>query len=182
MAHQCLQCGHLFPEGSSAILQGCPQCKGTRFFYTRSALPEGERQAMAAKAQKDLRDVVADILKAAPASDELKGKVAQGLSNLRPSDLRDLMKAAAIQPRADGAAPPATVVVEAEVAQRRAEVVAQVEEQRKVSDHPDTVNIRKVGQYDIDIAALLDHSPIVVHKDGSYHIHLASLFDQHGRN
>lgn len=191
MAHQCLACGHLFPEGSSAILQGCPQCKGTRFFYTRQALPEAERMAMAEKAQRDLREVVADILKASPASpasSELQAKVAGGLSSLRPSDLRELVKAAAAHasptsstsPKSTTAWPQTDVVpyvVHTRAEERRAELAAEMAKTGLGPDHPDTVNIRKPGQYDIDVAALLAHEPIVVHKDGAYHIHLASLFD-----
>jgi predicted nucleic acid-binding Zn-ribbon protein len=180
MAHQCLACGHLFPEGSSAILQGCPQCTGTRFFFTKEALPAAAREAMAAKAQKDLREVVADILKTAPTGEELQKRVQGGLGQLRPSDLRELMNAAAAN------APPPTPVLDqlppdpvlvAKTQARRAEVEAEMAKASLAPEHPDTVNIRKAGQYDIDVAALLERNPIVVHKDGAYHIHLASLFD-----
>lgn len=188
MAHQCLQCGHLFAEGSSAILQGCPQCKGTRFFYTQKPLPEAERKSMADRAQKDLRDVVGELLKSAPGADaDLARKVAQGgWTQLRPSDLRNLMQAAAQkQANADQALEQAKTWENPEVQpfllqnveQKRAAVAAQMAEASKAPDHPDTVNIRKPGQYDIDVAGLLERNPIVVHRDGAYHIHLASLFD-----
>jgi predicted nucleic acid-binding Zn-ribbon protein len=186
MAHQCLACGHLFPEGSSAILQGCPQCKGTRFFFTHEPLPEAERQALASRAQKDLRQVVAELLKASSdGHEDLAQKARSG--QLRPGDLRDLVRQAAeTQARAERNAAPATwenpdvqpVVLHAKVEQAKARVEAELKEADKAPEHPDTVNIRKPGQYDIDVKALLEHSPIVVHRDGAYHIHLASLFDQ----
>lgn len=197
MAHQCLQCGHLFAEGSSAILQGCPQCKGTRFFYTAKPLGEGERRSMAEKAQKDLREVVGELLKSAPAPSgdaDLARKVASGQwSSLRPADLRSLMQAAAQkQANAEAAlaqakgwenpdARPALRMHVQAIEAKRAAVEAQVAEASKAPDHPDTVNIRKPGEYEIDVAGLLERNPIVVHRDGAYHIHLASLFDTAGK-
>ncbi|HJQ92951.1 MAG TPA: Zn-ribbon containing protein [Candidatus Thermoplasmatota archaeon] len=184
MAHQCLACGHLFPEGSSAILQGCPECKGTRFFFTQEALPEAERQALAARAQKDLRQVVAELLKAsAEGNSDLEQKVRSG--QLRPADLRGLVKQAAeTQARAEKNAVPLwenpdvqPYVVHAKVEAAKARVEAELKEAAKAPAQPDTVNILKPGKYEIDVGALLEGNPIVVHRDGAYHIHLASLFD-----
>jgi predicted nucleic acid-binding Zn-ribbon protein len=185
MAHQCLACGHLFPEGSSAILQGCPQCKGTRFFYTQEPLPEAERTALAARAQKDLRQVVAELLKAsAEGNSDLEQKVRSG--QLRPSDLRGLVKQAAeTQARAEKNSVPLwenpdvqPYVVHAKVEAAKARVEAELKEAAKAPAQPDTVNILKPGKYEIDVGKLLEGNPIVVHRDGAYHIHLASLFDQ----
>lgn len=190
MAHQCLACGHLFVDGSSAILQGCPGCKGTRFFYTQEPLPEAERRALADRAQKDLRQVVAELLKASATGDggDLEQKARSG--QLRPADLRPLLKQVSeTQARAERNAQPATwenpdvkpFVVHAQVEAARAKVEAQLAEAGKAPEHPDTVNIRKPGQYEIDVGALLEGNPIVVHRDGAYHIHLASLFSQGGK-
>jgi predicted nucleic acid-binding Zn-ribbon protein len=193
MAHQCLSCGHLFPEGSSAILQGCPQCRGTRFFYTQKPLAEEERRSLQDKAQKDLRQVVGELLQsgAANAGDPalaLKAKAGQ----LRPADLRELVRQVAeTQARAERRAREASgagphwenpdvqpYVVHAKVEAARARVERELAEAAEGPEHPDTVNIRRPGQYDIDVGALLEGNPIVVHRDGAYHIHLASLFDQ----
>ena len=188
MAHQCLACGHLFPEGSSAILQGCPQCKGTRFFYTNKPLPEAERRSLQDKAQKDLRQVVAELLQNGAAGDSaLEQKVKSG--QLRPADLRELVKhVAETQARAERNAQPAwenpsvqPFIVKAQVEAAKARVQKELAEASKAPDHPDTVNIKRPGQYEIDVASLLGGSPIVVHRDGAYHIHLASLFDQAGK-
>ncbi len=190
MAHQCLACGHLFTEGSSAILQGCPQCKGTRFFYTQKPLPAEERQALAAKAQKDLRSVVSELLQSAPeAQAEMQKVAAGGWGELRPKDLRKLVAQVAEQQERAQANAKAKMaewenpdvqpfVVDAKVGERRDAMQAELAAKAKAPPHPDTVNIRKPGQYDIDIKGLLEKNPIVVHKDGAYLIHLPSLFDQ----
>ncbi len=44
-------------------------------------------------------------------------------------------------------------------------------------DHVDVINIVENGVYEINLEGLLDDSPIVVQKDGSYLIHLPSLFN-----
>ena len=42
----------------------------------------------------------------------------------------------------------------------------------------DVINIVEQGVYEIDIERLLDDNPIVIQKDGSYLIHLPSLFKE----
>lgn len=42
---------------------------------------------------------------------------------------------------------------------------------------PETVEIVESGVYQIDVKDLMEHAPIIVQKDGSYLIHLASAFE-----
>lgn len=53
MAHQCLQCGRSYPDGSPQILKGCT-CKGTRFFYTKQPLGEEERERLLKRTDSEL--------------------------------------------------------------------------------------------------------------------------------
>ncbi|MBW3584109.1 MAG: hypothetical protein KY455_13540 [Euryarchaeota archaeon] len=46
---------------------------------------------------------------------------------------------------------------------------------------PETVAIRGEGEYELDVKRLLEKSPIVVHKDGTYSLHLPSLMETVGR-
>jgi hypothetical protein len=62
MAHQCLQCGKGFPDGSSELLKGCPQCQGTRFFYTQAPLARPEREALMRQANHDLRAIIEELV------------------------------------------------------------------------------------------------------------------------
>lgn len=41
MPHECTECGRAFPDGSTEMLSGCPDCGGNRFQF----LPEGARTA-----------------------------------------------------------------------------------------------------------------------------------------
>jgi len=183
MPHQCLSCGFAFEEGSSALLKGCPGCKGTRFFYTRDAVDADERKAIAEKAQKDLRQVVTDMLQeAAPELRDLPDD-GDGWAQLKPRDLRRLVsqvkarRQEAEAPAGEGPddAPDPESIARAEAARRRVEEELAA---RDGDDRPDTVTIDGPGRYDIDVRGLLERNPIVVHKDGAYVIHLPSLFDQ----
>lgn len=201
MPHQCLSCGHLFAEGSSALLAGCPQCKGTRFFYTQKPLAERDRVNLAQKAQKDLGQVVADLL--ANASPEtakaLQAQVGKdGWATLRPRDIRRLVQTVQEEqarhrreeneiPEVDADRydeveegytvnrPPKEETFDHVAARARVENEIAA---KQMDERPHTVNVQKPGQYEIDVQGLLERQPIVVHKDGAYLIHLASLFDQ----
>ena len=41
---------------------------------------------------------------------------------------------------------------------------------------PETIDIERSGKYSIDLKGLLEEEPIIIQKDGSYTIHLPSLF------
>ncbi len=45
------------------------------------------------------------------------------------------------------------------------------------NEKPETVEILEQGVYDLDVERLLGKSPIVVHKDGRYSLHLPSLME-----
>lgn len=181
MPHQCLGCGFAFEEGSSALLAGCPQCKGTRFFYSAEEVSPEERERLQKQASKDLRSVVADLLQeAAPeTAEELQRNADKdGWAELKPRDLRKLVK------KVQGEVKRAPTEEEpVESSRRRKEVeaarerilkeLAAAEDEETV---PESVNIRGAGEYELDLRGLLEKDPIVVHKDGAYMIHLPSLF------
>ncbi len=188
MPHQCLSCGFAFQEGSSALLKGCPECKGTRFFYSAAAVDDVERKQIAADAQKDLRQVVTDML--TEASPEARKTLedtagADGWATLKPRDLRRLVKQVqADAKRVDAPAPAASsgpTETSAETKARmkvveaaRKRILAEMAE--KQEEKPDTVTVGD-GEYNIDVKGLLEKNPIVVQKDGAYLIHLPSLFE-----
>src|SRR5687768_16208059 len=61
MGHQCLKCGKLYAEGSTVILRGCPECRGTRFFFTTQALGADERKKMLSGAEITLREAIEEL-------------------------------------------------------------------------------------------------------------------------
>lgn len=62
MAHQCLECGEVYEEGSPELLKGCAECGGTRFFFTQKPLDEEERDELQEQANEDLKAIVQDLL------------------------------------------------------------------------------------------------------------------------
>lgn len=62
MAHQCLQCGQSFPDGSAQLLKGC-SCGGTRFFYTQAPLAKQEREALQKQANQDIKAILEELVK-----------------------------------------------------------------------------------------------------------------------
>lgn len=182
MPHQCLQCGFTFEEGSSALLQGCPDCKGTRFFYSPDPIDKQERERLQQEAGDDIRKVIADVLShsAPEAAAELQAKAdADGWASLKPSDVRRIVKKVQAEKHKAGARAVRPEDLDqkqmAELERRKQEILASLhidEEELK----PDTVTIHDGGAYEIDVKGLLEKEPIVVHKDGAYLIHLPSLF------
>lgn len=63
--HQCLKCGQLFNEGTTTILRGCPECRGTRFFYTQTPLTVSERDKLLATSEVSLREAIDQLMKQA---------------------------------------------------------------------------------------------------------------------
>ncbi len=188
MPHQCLGCGHAFEEGSSALLAGCPQCKGTKFFYSAQEVSEEERRQLQQKAQNDLRQVVAEVLQeAAPeTAKELQDQADEhGWAELSPKDLRKIVKKVQSEtnrrprakPRADDVNSPERL---RQVKEARERILAELGASAPAADDetvPDTVTINDDGSYALDVKGLLEKDPIVVHKDGAYLIHLPSLFE-----
>ena len=48
----------------------------------------------------------------------------------------------------------------------------------EIDEHesPETIGIEKPGKYSIDLKGLLEKEPIIIQKDGTYTIHLPSVF------
>lgn len=184
MPHQCLQCGYSFEEGSSALLAGCPECKGTRFFYSRSPVDVEERKRIAKEqGQDEIQQVVQQLLlDAAPeTAKELEAQAdEEGWAQLTTKDLRKLVK----KVRAEQARKPRPTNVTSEPvdsAARRAQVEAarslMAEELANREEDPQTLNVGD-GRYELDLQGLMKRDPVVIHKDGAYVIHLPSLFQK----
>jgi len=58
----------------------------------------------------------------------------------------------------------------------RRTIIEKLKSETEENDAPETIDIERPGKYKIDVKGLLEDEPIIIQKDGSYTIHLPSLF------
>lgn len=172
MPHQCLKCGHIFEEGSSQLLKGCPQCGGNRFFFTKQPLNEKERDIMSKEIGQDL---TAKIMELAVEKNKDTFKGTEAWITLKPKDLRKMIK-----DQIEQETPEKEVKLNEPISDdQRIEIIKKIKAEADHSDTPETIGVEQPGKYNIDLKGLLEKEPIVIQKDGTYTIHLPSLFKMH---
>lgn len=170
MPHQCLKCGHVFEEGSSQLLKGCPDCGGNRFFYTKKPLNEKQRQNITEKVGEDINSAIIDLLDGNKDIIDNSGKWAE----IKPKDVK---KAVEKHLEKKKIKPDKKENIDAITDENyRKKAIEEVESEMDFSMDPETIDIEKPGRYKIDIKGLLEEEPIIIQKDGSYTIHLPSIF------
>jgi len=165
MPHQCLKCGKIFEEGSSSVLKGCPSCTGNRFFFTKEPLDDKEREAIYNQTSKDINSKILDIL--GIDKNDIIDKKGKWIT-MKPNDVRKALKQ---HLNVDSNKNQNDNIMEFENKKD-----AQLEKIETEHDNPETINIEKPGKYVIDIKGLLEEEPIIIQKDGTYTIHLPSIF------
>jgi len=170
MPHQCLKCGHIFEEGSSQLLKGCPGCGGNRFFFTKQPLNETERDTMSKEIGNDLTSRIMEL-----AIEKNKGNMLKGTETwirLKPKDLRRM-----IEDQIEQVEPAKEVSHDEPISDdKRKAIIEKIKAEVDHSDTPETIGVEQPGKYQIDLKGLLEKEPIVIQKDGTYTIHLPSLF------
>jgi len=171
MPHQCLKCGKVFEEGSAQLLKGCPDCGGNRFFFTKEPLNEVEREAITEKVGKDINTTIMELI-----GDQSDGIIDKSGSwvKIKAKDLRK-----AVEKQINDEKKVADTKEDIDIITNndyREATIKKIEEQTKKEDRPETIDIEKPGKYKIDVKGLLEEEPIIIQKDGSYTIHLPSIF------
>jgi uncharacterized protein len=170
MPHQCLKCGYVFEEGSSQLLKGCPGCGGNRFFFTKQPLNETERDIMSKEMGQDLTTRIMEL-----AIEKNKDNIHKGTETwirLKPKDLRKI-----IENQIEKEEPVKEISPVAPISDdKRKAIIEKIKAEVDHSDTPETIGVEQPGKYNIDLKGLLEKEPIVIQKDGTYTIHLPSLF------
>ena len=170
MPHQCLKCGHVFEEGSSQLLKGCPGCGGNRFFFTKQPLNEAERGIMSKEIGQDLTSRIMEL-----AIEKNKDNMVKGTETwirLKPKDLRRM-----IEDQKEQEEPAKEMSLGEPITDdKRKAIIEKIKAEVDHSDTPETIGVEQPGKYHIDVKGLLEKEPIVIEKDGTYTIHLPSLF------
>jgi predicted nucleic acid-binding Zn-ribbon protein len=173
MPHQCLKCGHIFEEGSSQLLKGCPGCGGNRFFFTKQPLNETERGIMSKEIGQDLTTRIMELA-IEKNKDTFKGGTETWI-RLKPKDLRRM-----IEDQIEKKEPSKETSIAEPISDvKRKEIIEKIRAEVDHSDTPETIGVEQPGKYHIDLKGLLEKEPIVIQKDGTYTIHLPSLFKIH---
>ena len=174
MPHQCLKCGRVFEEGSSELLKGCPTCNGNRFFFTKEPLDEKQRSEISNEVGRDLSERLMDAIdKKGVGIDAKAGKWV----TVKPDEVRQMFS----DELADAAGVDGSAFSEEPVAPIddgiRDEMLRRLRyESKQSAESPETIEIERPGDYAIDVRGLLEKEPIIIEKDGSYSIHLPSVF------
>lgn len=169
MPHQCLKCGHVFEEGSSQLLKGCPGCGGNKFFFTKQPLSETERGRISKEIGHDL---TTKIMQLAVEKNKDTLRSTETWISLKPKDLRKIIEEQQHQKPGEKETPTGTPLSDDQRRERLEKIKAETDH----SDTPETIDVEHPGKYRIDLKGLLEKEPIVIQKDGTYTIHLPSLF------
>ncbi len=174
MPHQCLKCGKVFEEGSSQLLKGCPICSGNRFFYTKEPLDEKERNTITEKVGKDLNSTIMEIMGTELNNEDMVDKSGNWVK-IKPKDVRKAMKKHISESIKVIPESKEEIDIVTDDEYRKA-TLEKIEAELEKNDTPETIDIEKPGKYNIDVKGLLEEEPIIIQKDGSYTIHLPSIF------
>jgi predicted nucleic acid-binding Zn-ribbon protein len=174
MPHQCLKCGHVFEEGSSQLLRGCPECGGNRFFFTKQPLDEKQRTSKMEEVGQDLNTAIMELMKT-----QSKEKIDETgkWPEIKPKDLRNVIKKQKSKKDKKLVERKEDIDIITDDKYRDA-IIEKIKSETDKSDSPETIDIEKTGKYKIDLKGLLEEEPIIIQKDGSYIIHLPSIFDK----
>ncbi|RLF47507.1 MAG: hypothetical protein DRN29_02275 [Thermoplasmata archaeon] len=125
MPHQCLKCGKIYKD-SKYVLEGCPNCGGKSFYYTKKPLDEEKRK-------KILKEIEEETIKG--------------------EKIEDIIK---------------------EIRKKKEEAIREAE---KLKENVESISVKEVGEYEINIKRLVEEGTIIIYKDGAYFIYLPSLFE-----
>jgi len=175
MPHQCLKCGLVFEDGSSQLLKGCPDCGGNRFFFTKEPLNEEERNSITEEVGQDINSVIMDLM-----SEHNKDVIDKSGNwiNIKPKDVRKALEQHLpddIRNKNKSLGKKEDIAHITDDKYRRT-IIEKLKSETEENDAPETIDIERPGKYKIDVKGLLEDEPIIIQKDGSYTIHLPSLF------
>jgi len=171
MPHQCLKCGKVFEEGSSQLLKGCSNCGGNRFFFTKEPLSKEQRMEITKEVKQDINETILNLI--GENKDEFMDKSGNWVK-IKPKDVKAAMEKHISESQNLVADKKENIDVITDESYRK-EKLEKIERDTK-SLKPETIDIERPGSYKIDVKGLLEEEPIIIQKDGSYTIHLPSIF------
>lgn len=172
MSHQCLQCGHMFEDVASQILKGCPGCGGNRFFFTKQPLSVEEREIIKNQINKD---IPTKIMELAIQKNTRMLKSNETWITIKPKDLRNMVEKRPNQEKTSYE-PPNIALMNYDECQT---IIKKIKAESNYDNTLETIEVEQPGKYHINLKGLLEKEPIIINKDGTYTIHLPSVFTLH---
>lgn len=173
MPHQCLKCGRVFKEGSSQLLRGCSDCGGNRFFFTKKPLDDKQRNFKMEEVSQDLNTAIYELMKTQ--NKDNKNADSNKWPDINAKDLRKAIKNHLSEEEKSSSKNSKDIDIITDDGYRDA-IIEKLKNEADKSDSPETIDIERPGKYKIDLKGLLEEEPIIIQKDGSYIIHLPSVF------
>ncbi len=136
-------------------MKGCPRCGGTRFFYTKKPLDDTKRGEIEKETEKNTVSLIDHLLK----------------GNIAPGDTSDKSPWITLKPRK-------VQEIIAEVAHQKQEAARTLAEEEEKDEKLESISVNAVGEYEINLRRLLQEESVIIQKDGSYLIHLPSVFQE----
>lgn len=107
------------------MIEGCPECGGKSFYYTKKPLDEKKRKEL-------LKEIEEETIKGERIDEIIE-----------------------------------------EIKRKKEKAIKEAE---KLKDRVESISVREVGEYEINVKRLMEEGSIIVYKDGAYFIYLPSLF------
>ncbi|MDY6780023.1 MAG: Zn-ribbon containing protein [Halobacteria archaeon] len=164
MPHECVNCGNVFDDGSDQMLDGCPECGGSKFLYAKKVPDDSSGTDTPSSA--DTSDETEEIIEAK--NDEstprnFGGKISGSESD---SEKPDPDTSSPDTPEDDTQTPPEYRPADSD--ELREELMEQFE----------TIKIVEPGSYELNLMNLYDSEEkiIALQEDGRYQVSLPSTF------
>ncbi len=170
MPHQCTTCERTFPDGSKAMLGGCPDCGGNKFQFLPKGAVESAADDDILEAPSEPIDEAAESRAAQTGEDVAQASARSSVvspDELPPVDDRD----AVLQEIAADAEP-------AEGAEAGREKPDLETLRRELNDQFESIKIVEPGEYELNLMELYDREEYIIalEEDGRYVIDVPTGF------
>lgn len=150
MPHECLNCGYVFDDGSREMLDGCPDCGGSKFLFTKTK-PESKPRA-----EPESKSEIIEATNEQNTPRRFGGTFVKG------------------EPEAEVGEPPATQEPGNEI--EAAETPDPEELRQELEERFESIKILEPGTYELNLMNLYDKEEkiIALQEDGRYQVSLPS--------
>ncbi len=172
MPHECTNCGRVFPDGSTEMLSGCPECGGTKFQYHPETAPETapEQETSADTAEDTVSNTTEAVTPTAEDPPEDAAQSRARSTTVDPADLPAASTESAMPAESDAPSESTQTSADADSAGEENEEVAEL--RTALNDQFESIKIVSPGEYELNLMELYDRDEHIISlmEDGRYAI------------